>query len=106
MTAVKSVDRQPVQNQYGQALDEVTERGLAIYEGQLKAILEPEHTGEVVAIHVDSGEYAVAPSSPDALRAMRKRKASGLLFLYTIGPSTDYGLARRMTSLGPEAGSK
>ncbi len=94
------------QDQYGQPLDEVTERGLAIYDSRLKTLLELEHCGEVVAIHVDSGDYAVAPSSPDALRAMRRIRPSGLLFLYTIGPSTDYGLARRMTSLSAKAGSK
>jgi hypothetical protein len=87
------------QDQYGQPLADVTERGLAIYESQLKALLEPDHLGEVVAIHVDSGEYAVAVSSPDALRAMRRLQPSGLLFLYTIGPAEDLGLARRMSGL-------
>lgn len=96
----------PTHDQHGQPLDEVTLRGLAIYENQLRAILEPEHIGEVVAIHIDSGDHAVASSSPAALRAMRRVHPSGLLFLYTIGPSTDYGLARRMTGLGTEAGTK
>ncbi len=87
------------QDQCGQPLTDVTERGLAIYESRLKALLEPDHLGEVVAIHVDSGEYTVATSSPDALRAMRRLQPSGLLFLYTIGPSEDLGLARRMSGL-------
>ena len=43
------------QDQYGQPLADVTERGLAIYEARLKAFLEPDHLGEVVAIHVDTG---------------------------------------------------
>ena len=90
----------PTQDQYGQPLDDVTLRGLAIYETRLRTLLEPEHTGEVVAIHVDTGDYAVAVSSPDALRAMRRIHPSGLLFLYTIGPCTDHGLARRMAGLG------
>ncbi len=85
------------QDQYGQPLADVTERGLAIYESRLKAILEPDHLGEVVAIHVDTGEYAVAASSPDALRAMRRLQPSGLLFLYTIGPAEYLGLARQMS---------
>ena len=86
------------QDQYGQPLSDVVERGLAIY-ARLKTLLEPEHLGEVVAIHVDTGEYAVAASSPDALRAMRRLQPSGLLFLYTIGPAEDLGLARRMSGL-------
>jgi len=87
-----------VLDQHGQPPDEVTRRGLAIYEERLRADLEPAHTGEVVAIHLDSGDYTVAASSPEAMRAMRRIHPSGLLFLYAIGPSPDYGLARHMRS--------
>ncbi len=90
----------PTQDQLGQPLDDTTQRGLAIYETQLKILLEPDHNDEVVAIHLDSGEYAAAASSPEALRAIRQTQPSGLLFLYTISLSSDYGLARRMTGLG------
>ncbi len=93
-------------DQYGQPLDEVTLRGLAIYESRLKVILEPEHCGEVVAIHIDSGEHTVAASSPEAMRAMRRVHPSGLLFLYTIGPAHDHDLARRMAGLGTGAERK
>ncbi len=94
------------QDQYGQPLDDVTRRGLAIYETRLGPLLESAHAGEVVAIHVDSGDYAVAPSSPEALRAMRRMRPAGLLFLYTIGVATDHSLARRMAGLGTEARHK
>ena len=87
------------QDQCEQPLADVTERGLAIYESRLKALLEPDHLGEVIAIHVDTGEYVVAASSPDALRAMGRLQPSGLLFLYTIGPAEDLGLAQRMSGL-------
>jgi hypothetical protein len=93
-------------DQYGQPLDDVTRRGLTIYQERLQAILEPDHTGEVVAIHIDTGDHTVAPSSPEALRAMRRIHPAGLLFLYTIGPCEDYGLARRMAGLGTGAGRK
>ena len=67
------------QDQYGQPLADVTERGSAIYKSRFKALLEPDHLGEVVAIHVDTGEYAVAASSPNALRAVRRLQPSGLI---------------------------
>jgi hypothetical protein len=54
-------------------LSELSKRGLAIYEEKLKTILEPEYNGQVVAIHVDSGDYVVAKNSPDAMRAMHSR---------------------------------
>ncbi len=93
-------------DQYGQPLDDVTRRGLALYEDRLKDALEPAHTGDVVAIHLDTGDHAVAPSSPEAMRAMRLVHPRGLLFLYTIGAATDHGLARRMAGLGPGARRK
>lgn len=93
-----SQDAAARRDQYGQLLYDVTRRGLEIYEGRLKPLLEPDHLGEVVAIHVDSGDHAVAASSPEAMRAMRRIHPSGLLFLYAIGPSPDYGLARHMRS--------
>jgi len=86
-------------DQYGQPLDAVARRGLEIYEGRLKPLLEPEHSGEVVAIHVETGDHAVAASSPEAMRAMRWVHPSGLLFLYTIEPAHDHSLARRMMGL-------
>jgi hypothetical protein len=76
--------------------DEITERGLRICESKLKALLEPEKNGQVVAIHLDSEDFEVAPSSGAAMRAMRKRRATGPLLLHTIGPVTDTGLAARM----------
>ena len=93
-------------DQCGQPLDDVTRRGLEIYEGRLKPLLEPDHLGEVVAIHVDSGDHTAAASSPEAMRAMRRIHPVGLLFLYTIGPAEDYGLARRMAGLGSGAQRK
>jgi hypothetical protein len=93
-------------DQHGQPLDDVTRHGLTIYQERLQAILEPDHTGEVVAIYINTGDHTVAPSSPEALRAMRRIHPAGLLFLYTIGPCEDYGLTRRMAGLGTGAGRK
>ena len=90
-------------DQYGRLVDDVTRRGLAIYRDRLQALLEPDHADDVVAIHLDTEDYTVAPSSPEALRAMRRVHPSGLLFLYTIGPASDVGLARRMSGLGAGA---
>jgi hypothetical protein len=86
-------------DQYGRPLDEVSRRGLEIYNDRLKSLLEPAQNGRVVAIHIDTGDYVVAASAPDALRAMRTTHPTGLLFRYTIGPAEDHGLARRMAGL-------
>ena len=48
-------------------LSALGQEGLAIYEASLKHILEPDHNGEAVAIHVDTGDYAIGQSHSTAL---------------------------------------
>jgi len=84
-------------------LDEVTRRGAALYDTQLGADLERDHRGQMVAIHPDSGEYAVAPGEDEALRRLRARQPVGLLFVRRIGPPTpgDLRFAARLTGAFP-----
>ena len=72
------------------------ENGRDIYDSKLKAILEPEYNGKVVAIHLDTGDYEVAGNSPTASRAIRARHPSGLLMVTDIGPAKMDGLTLRM----------
>jgi len=80
-------------------LDEVTQRGSLLYENQLRADLERESMGQVVAIHSDSGDYAVAVREEEAVSELRARRPDGLLFVRRIGPPTpsDARLAARFT---------
>lgn len=89
MAALEQEVLSPVPSAPSPDLDDVTRRGLAIYEATLKARLEPACHGKVVAIHIDSEEHVVARTSGDALRAMRKRHPEGSLLLHTIGPVSD-----------------
>jgi hypothetical protein len=81
--------------------DELLQKGLSIYEQRLRSRLEPEHDGQVVAIHVDSGDYEVGRSSGDAMRAMRQRRPVGKLLLHTIGVVSDSALAAQMCGQRP-----
>lgn len=77
--------------------DDLTQRGLAIYEQTLKSLLEPAQNGRFVAIHVDSQDYEVARTSADAMRAMLKRHPiDGKLVIRKIGDEPEYGLAARI----------
>ena len=73
----------------------LADKGLAIYK-KLKPILEPDFDKKYVAIHVDSEDYAVADSSGDAMRAMRKRRPEGFLLMMRIGNEPEWGLAGRI----------
>ncbi len=71
-------------------------KGHAIYDQKLKAILEPKYNGQEVAIHLDSGDYEVAPNSPDARRALRARWPVGLILTTNIGPAKMDSMTLRM----------
>jgi hypothetical protein len=80
-------------------LDEAVQRGAQLYEMQLKEDLEAGAMGQVVAIHPESGEYAVASREEDAVSELRARRPEGFLFVRRVGPPTpaDLRLAARLT---------
>ena len=69
--------------------------GRSIYDDKLKAVLEPEYLGKVVAIHLATGEYAIATNSPHARRALRVRQPSGIIYVTTVGPAPMNGMTMR-----------
>ena len=65
-----------------------------IYNSRLRETLERDHLGAAVAIHVDSGDFAVGPTHRDAALALLKRhQPDGRIVTLTIGPPTDSDLA-------------
>jgi hypothetical protein len=82
-------------------LHRLSELGFALYNERLKGILEPEHNGQTVAIHLESGDYAVAANSPAALRTVRGRQPSGKVMTMTVGPEKPHPALDRI--LGPPA---
>ena len=78
-------------------LPDLSQRGLAIYDEKLRAILEPGMNNQYVAIHVPSSDFAVGRSSGDAMREILKRhQVDGQLVIRKIGPEPDYGIAARV----------
>jgi hypothetical protein len=64
----------------------ISDSGLEIYNRKLKALLEPDLNGQIVAIHLDSEDYEVAPHASSALAKLRTRHADGLVVTTDIGP--------------------
>ena len=77
---------------------QLAQKALTIYETHLKAVLEPEYNGKVVAVHVDSGDYIVADTHTTAGKAMDDLHLEGLFVTLTIGPPTkgDFAVAQRV----------
>jgi hypothetical protein len=86
-------------------LEELTERGQALYEAKLKTLLEPQYNGQYVVIHVDTEDYAIANTFTQAHRAMMRRGLSkGRLFGRKIGDEPDNDFVARF--LIGESGSQ
>jgi hypothetical protein len=69
---------------------ELVAKGRAFYDSKLKTMLEPAHNGEYVALHVDSGDYAIGPTFRIASHTLQARHAKdGRVVGWKIGPDPD-----------------
>lgn len=65
--------------------DPLVEGGQRFYDEQLKAQLEPEHTGRYVAIEPDSGRYFLGDTGTDALLEAHRSLPKSLFYLARVG---------------------
>jgi hypothetical protein len=72
--------------------DELAESGQRLYDERLRAVLEPEHEGEFVAIEPESERYFLGQTGLDALHAGRKELPDKLFYLLRIGADAAYYL--------------
>ncbi len=93
---MSAITPNPLTTMTDEEQDILSRRGLAVYDEKLKPILEPEFDKKFVAIHVDTEDYAVAASSGDAMRAIRRRHPDGWLVMKRIGNEPEWGLAARL----------
>ena len=63
----------------------VIERAKRIYAEQLQAVLEPQHLHRFVAIEPESGEYFLADTFDEAVKAARTKHPSRLTHTIRIG---------------------
>jgi hypothetical protein len=67
---------------------EIARQAESLYEHRLKALLEPAHTGEYVAIEPISGAYFVGATLSEAIGAARSAHPSRLAYAMRIGHRT------------------
>ncbi len=65
--------------------DRLAEAGERFYRERLQALLEPEQTGQFVAIEPETGRYFVAHSGLEALQTARRALPESLFYLKRIG---------------------
>ena len=76
-------------------MSELSVVGQAVYETK-KTVFEPAFNNQYVAIHVDTGDYAIAKSSAAATRFLHQRHLPGRAYTRKIGNEPEYGLAARL----------
>ena len=79
------------------ASQEIARQAEWLYEHRLKALLEPAHTGQFVAIEPTSGAYFVGATLSEAIGAARNAYPYRLAYAMRIGHRTavHMGTARR-----------
>lgn len=70
------------------AASDVVRRGTEIYETRLRAVLEPEHIGEYLAIDVETGEYILVPTRAELTRRTFEQGLSSSRFAMRVGYAT------------------
>ena len=69
-------------------IDETARLGDAIYERDIRSKVEADHHGRIVAIDVDSGDYAVADTALAAADALRERRSVVDVWAIRVGYRT------------------
>src|SRR5438132_14191863 len=62
----------------------LSEAGKCVYEERLKAVLEPDHIGEFVAIEPESGRYFLGGSRLKANKKAREAMPKSFCFLASV----------------------
>jgi len=65
--------------------EEIAQRGDDIYERQIRSKVDPLHKGRVVAIDVETGEYAVSDSALSASNLLRAKCSEPEIWFVRIG---------------------
>jgi hypothetical protein len=74
------MNRQPRYNK-----EEHARRGEEIYEHHLRAQLEPDNRGKIVAIDIDTGEYEIATDVISASESLLARLPDAQIWCVRIG---------------------
>jgi hypothetical protein len=70
--------------------DDLADSGQRLYDERLKALLEPEHEGEFVAIDPETERYFLGPTGLAALSAGRKELPDKFFYLLRVGSDAAY----------------
>lgn len=67
------------------ASEDVMEKARRVYDERLKATLEAEHFGEVIAVEPESGEYVLGKDFMAVSQACRQKFEGKLTYTFRVG---------------------
>jgi hypothetical protein len=65
--------------------DEVGRRGEKWYDERIRSLVEPGHTGQIVVIDVDTGDYLVGTDLILMSHELRRRHSDAALYALKVG---------------------
>jgi hypothetical protein len=71
--------------QRGYATEEIVRRGEELYQGSIRARVEPGNEGMYLVIDIESGDFEVAEDHLTAGRGVRARHPKGVFYGMRIG---------------------
>jgi hypothetical protein len=75
--------------------DEITERGQALYDRDIRDRLDASAQGKFLVLDIDTGEYEIDADERAALKRARGKRPDAALYLLRIGHPTAYRLGRK-----------
>ena len=66
-------------------IDEIARRGTELYESKIRAIAQPGNDGRMLAIDIETGDYAVADEGLDACQELIDKNPDAQIWSLRIG---------------------
>ncbi len=76
-------------------VDEVAKRGEAIYQEQIKPLVDPHYVGKFLVIDVETGDYEIGERMTVASKKLRERRPEAVTYGVRVGFITAYRMGGR-----------
>ena len=67
---------------------DIVQRGQQRYEAEIRASVEAQNRGKILALDIETGDYEIADDSLDALEVLKSRKPEAKVYILRVGYST------------------
>ena len=76
-------------------IEEVARRGEAIYQEEIKPLVDPVHFGEFLVIDVETGDYEIGKRMIVASKKLRERRPEAITYGVRVGFLAAYRMGGR-----------